>query len=111
MEYLVPVIILLLRGLLWGVLVNKVIQHKGYARNWFWWGFLFGLAALAFALLKPQIGRTAVSNGWKTEQNRIQQKMLNQKLLENGGWICSCGRVNANYVTTCPCGVNHQKYE
>lgn len=26
-------------GTVWGVVVNKVIENKGYQENWFWWGF------------------------------------------------------------------------
>ncbi len=28
----------------------------------------------------------------------------NARLMANGGWTCSCGRVNASYVSTCACG-------
>jgi hypothetical protein len=27
-------------------------------------------------------------------------------MLANGGWKCTCGRVNADYVSTCVCGKN-----
>jgi hypothetical protein len=27
-------------------------------------------------------------------------------MLATGGWKCSCGRVNADYVSTCACGVS-----
>lgn len=30
----------------------------------------------------------------------------NDHLLSDGGWRCSCGRVNARYVTSCGCGRN-----
>ena len=28
------------------------------------------------------------------------------EIMRNGGWNCSCGRVNASYVSTCACGKN-----
>ncbi len=111
MEYVIGIIILLLRGLLWGVLADKIVHGKGYDENWFWWGFFFGLATVIFALLKPAIKPSSANSGWKMEQNRIRQILLDKKLLEDGGWVCSCGRVNANYVTTCPCGVNQRKHQ
>lgn len=26
-----------------------------------------------------------------------------------GGWTCTCGRNNAKYVATCPCGINRRE--
>lgn len=37
----------------WGIVVNKVIENKGYEENWFWWGFFFEVFALIAALAKP----------------------------------------------------------
>lgn len=37
----------------WGIIVNKVIENKGYEESWFWWGFFFGIFALIAALAKP----------------------------------------------------------
>ncbi|MBE6942240.1 MAG: hypothetical protein E7455_08170 [Ruminococcaceae bacterium] len=28
-----------------------------------------------------------------------------------GGWKCTCGRVNASYVSTCACGVNRREIQ
>ena len=28
------------------------------------------------------------------------------RLLSDGKWSCTCGRVNQSYTTTCPCGLN-----
>ena len=33
----------------------------------------------------------------------------NNKLLRNGGWKCSCGRVNAAYASSCVCGKSKYK--
>ena len=45
-------------GILWGIVVNKVIENKGYKGNWFWWGFFFSFFALIIALTKPNIKST-----------------------------------------------------
>ena len=34
----------------------------------------------------------------------VNQEAQTRKLLASGGWECSCGRVNADYVSTCACG-------
>ena len=31
--------------IIWGIVVNKVIENKGYQENWFWWGFFFWIFA------------------------------------------------------------------
>lgn len=41
--------------IVWGVVVNKVIENKGYQENWFWWGFFFGIFALIVAVTKQNI--------------------------------------------------------
>ena len=77
--------------IMFGKFTQKVIYDKGYNENWFWWGFFFGWIALLVAALKqpvPQPDEAARRN----EQIR------------NGYWLCSCGRTNAPYITTCVCG-------
>lgn len=110
MEYIIIGVMLALLhcGALCGVLANKLIRDKGYRENWFWWGFFFGPIAVAIACMKPAAKRASAARSWKADQNRVRQRLLNEKLLEEGGWACSCGRVNAHYVTTCPCGINQR---
>ena len=43
----------LVYGIGFGVVTNKVIKNKGYKENWFWWGCLFGVFALIVACTKP----------------------------------------------------------
>ena len=47
-------------GIIWGIVVNKVIENKGYDENWFWWGFFFGIFALIIALTKQSVNTTKV---------------------------------------------------
>ena len=37
-------------GIIWGIVVNKVLENKGYKEDWFWWGFFFGILAVLVAL-------------------------------------------------------------
>lgn len=48
---------------IWGVVVKKVIEDKGYQENWFWWGFFFGIFALIVALTKQSVNTTKVIVG------------------------------------------------
>jgi len=43
----------LVYGIIFGIVTNKVIKNKGYKENWFWWGCLFGVFALIVACTKP----------------------------------------------------------
>lgn len=102
-----------------GYITNEILKNKGYSLNWFWWGFFFGLWAILFALIKPDLTRTYSDNQGNTflhdyaeeEYNRRNnvsgeklQNINDIKLMDNGGWKCSCGRINASYVGTCGCG-------
>ena len=117
------VIICLIIGIgertLLGYITNEILKNKGYSENWFWWGFLFGIWAILFAFIKPDLTRTYSDNQVNTflhdyaeeEYNRRNnvsgeksQNINDIKIIDNGGWKCSCGRINASYVGTCGCG-------
>lgn len=42
----------------------------------------------------------------KTEPEEIDSPKLDEKVLQEGGWKCTCGRMNAQYVFSCACGRN-----
>lgn len=101
-------------GTVWGVVVNKVIENKGYRENWFWWGFFFGFLALIVALTKPNIPRTTSDTGsYFNDTSSVVGKdyVFRGFGYEGrvdqvpGGWRCQhCGKINAGYVGTCGCG-------
>ena len=39
----------------------------------------------------------------------VNEELHNRNILASGGWKCSCGRVNADYVSTCACGKNRHE--
>lgn len=92
------IIVVIIRGCVWGFATTAVIDNKGYDENWFWWGFFFGLIALLVALSKPEACPTGVLSP------QLAQEAEEQRLLEADGWECSCGRVNPSYTGTCACG-------
>ena len=80
-------------GVIWGVVVDKVIENKGYSSNWFWWGFFFGIFALIVALTKPEAPKTKIISD-----------------TNDRSWECVvCGAKNSMYVGTCSCGNTREK--
>ena len=66
--------------IIWGIVVNKVIENKGYQENWFWWGFFFGIFALIVALTKQSVNTTKVVLE-STSKNDVKQT---REMLTNG---------------------------
>ena len=83
-------ICLLTWGLIWGIVVQKVVINRGYNENWFKWGFFFHIFALIVALTKPQ--------------RNVYPPLYFQPV----GWKCSCGLINSPYTKTCVCGRRYQ---
>lgn len=108
MEYVIGLLFYVLCGVIFGLLTAKVIRDKGYKENWFWWGFFFGFIALVIAIVKPVYTQSTFSKTLQAQMNKQEKIHLNQTLLAEGGWKCTCGRINAKYVTTCPCGLNQR---
>ncbi len=96
------IVLVLIYAVIWGAVLRKVIQNKGYeesyANRWFWWGFFFGLFALIVALTKPVYQKPI------TENNYILYPKPND-------WTCTCGRTNPAYTGTCSCGRTKQEVQ
>lgn len=110
-------IILIVQAIIFGFATKIVIENKGYEDNWFWWGFCFGLIALIVACARPQnidysyfrnqtpqSTNTGYPTSYGNNLTNAANKVHNEKLLANGGWKCSCGKVQASYVSSCSCG-------
>ena len=41
----------------------------------------------------------------------VNQEVHNRQLMASGGWKCSCGRTNADYISTCACGKGKHEAE
>lgn len=112
MEYLLYVVFF---AVCFGFATRAIIHNKGYDENWFWWGFFFGIFALIVACAKPQnvyytdSNPSSQSNNFYNYTNNgnyisESERIRNRDILNAGGWQCPCGRLNANYVSTCTCG-------
>ena len=58
-EIIVPILLMIVRGLIWGFITQVIIDNKGRSENWFWWGFFFGI--IASWLLNIQFEPTILS--------------------------------------------------
>lgn len=122
-------IIWLISALIWGFIVRKVAENRGYYNdNSFWWGFFLGLIGLIVILTRPErrtysgysqysapSASSTQTGAWICPncgtQNRLSNTCITCAKQRPGprggteGWRCRCGRTNASYVGTCSCGL------
>ena len=100
------IIIVLVYGIIMGFATKAIIENKGYNDNWFWWGFFFGIIALIVAAARPQcVSSIEMNRGLAEEQEKQNElKRKDGRMLQEDGWKCICGQLNASYVGTCSCG-------
>ena len=106
LTYLLCILACLAHSIIFGVATDVVIKNKGYYDNWFWWGFFFGTVALIVAWAKPQRITHGTPSRYSEAPFYKNTPTHDEQLLSDGGWACSCGMVNASYVSTCCCGKN-----
>ncbi|MBP1546504.1 MAG: SHOCT domain-containing protein [Oscillospiraceae bacterium] len=97
-------IFIIIVSIVWGYATQAVITNKGYDERWFLWGFFFGIIAFLVALSKPPYipptsNKPSNLSAIADEEDRKRKRQQNY-------WECSCGRMNAPYVTTCVCGLS-----
>lgn len=107
-------IVLIVRGIIWGFATNAVLSNKGYSDNWFLWGFFFGIIPFIVALTKPNNYSYSNYSSYDDNDSLYGSRTNNtnaslfgdksQEVLRQDGWTCTCGRVNAAYIGTCACG-------
>ena len=114
---LVFFIIYVLIGCLWGGITSAIVKDKNLTSPaWFWCGFassflagffggifsgfLGGIPAVIIAVTLPAYNGDEVK---QDVENRLVA-MENEKRLQETGWRCSCGNLNASYTGTCSCG-------
>lgn len=95
-------------GLIFGFVTKKIGENKGYD-NQFWWGFWLGVIGVIVVAVKPD----NISSGYVSQNHENHEYDERLHALANGHeyapretWQCwNCRRTNADYVTTCLCGV------
>lgn len=81
-------IISLILAVIYGTVTKYMNEGKGYTGG-FAWGFWLGIIGIIVVACKPQNIRIYTET---SESHRVTWKCL------------KCGRINADYVTTCICG-------
>ena len=98
---IIYLIILIVVGSVFGIATQSIIDNKGYDEKWFWWGFFFGFIAMLVAISKPE---NHAYEGANPKWMQSSSDSRDDAILKQGGWRCTCGRVNSSYTGTCACG-------
>ena len=92
------------------VLSNKfadIAEDKGYTRtSYFWACFFLGTLGCLMVAALPDLEVRAMVRKLKSANNT---SFADTNILQNGGWKCDCGRINASYVSSCVCGKNKRQ--
>ena len=90
-------------ALLWGLLTQWVIKEKkGYDKNWFWWGFFFGVIAFLIALSRPQNERQTIT---VAPYSPDRSPVIEEVKFHGEGWECKrCSNMNPKDAAFCQCG-------
>lgn len=80
--------------------LSDIAEKKGYnQRRYFWMCFFFGTIAYCITAALPD-GRIEEL----TRRIDALEKIPSEDSLQNGNWLCTCGKVHASYITSCSCG-------
>lgn len=91
-----------------------VANAKGYYESkYLWICFFFGLVGYLLVIALPardnKTQKDSATASLAETVRREEAKRQEEKIMNSGGWKCSCGRVNANYVSTCACGKSRRE--
>lgn len=103
----------LVTAIIWGIITYSVNNNKGYYGG-FWWGFFLGFIGLIVVACKTDNRTLAYyrSQEEETVHRYNSNEINNARLINEGGWKCAkCGRTNANYVTSCICGISKKEMQ
>ena len=90
---------------------------KGYyERKYLWICFVFGVIGYLLVIALPDRGNSKPAAATPSQQPlqmgyQEAPKPQAEQPLAAGGWRCSCGRANPNYITTCICGKSRREVE
>ena len=100
------IIVVIVHGIFWGSMAQSAADRKGLGPNWFLCGFFLG--PIGYLVAKVQDDRFPKTYTSPEVKARVrykpsyeQQRNNPQAAIQNNFWTCSCGRVNASYITTC----------
>lgn len=108
-DLLWPFLWAVIKGLIWGFATAAIRNKRGYGRRWFWFGFFLGLIPFIIACCIPAKPVDPSEERDRLLANQKARDYLARSTVAGGGWQCSCGRVNAAYVSTCTCGLGKRQ--
>lgn len=81
------------------------IINGNYATGFFVLATMFALLGIGFIALYYM---SKMVNGQEKllalNSTTVDNATRNEQIIADGGWKCSCGRINPHYVSTCVCG-------
>ena len=96
----------LISAVVFGFITKHINESKGYEGG-FAWGFWLNIIGIIVVACKPDNrAYTPISSHNSNDLSPLAQEARERSILADGGWKCTCGRVNYHYVSTCWCGRN-----
>ena len=85
----------------------EIAEMKGHEHDtYFWFTFIFGVIGMLMVIALPDMSNTMEDNANKNADTQVMSPTNARASAPPvaGNWKCTCGRVNASYVSTCACG-------
>ena len=98
----------LIVAIIFGLITKHINESKGYSGG-FAWGFWLSLIGIIVVACKPDNRAYSQNQQSSYNMSALEEEARDRKIISDGGWKCSCGRVNYSYTTSCVCG--KKKYE
>ena len=112
--YILVAIVSLIINILICTKFADIAEDKGYSHSsYFWCCFFLGITGYIMVAALPDLiarGKTQTNNHtatWPANSGASQSVVShspNYNASAPGSWTCTCGRVNASYVSSCFCG-------
>ena len=108
MEFLILVVALIIHIAV-TIKFSIIATEKGYdGKNYFWVCFFLGTIGFIMVAALPDQNLyyliSELQNNKASQSEKIHRITDHPSAPPSGSWQCDCGRVNANYVSSCSCG-------
>ena len=106
--YLVMLILTIVNACIFGVITKVINERKGYYGG-FAWGFWLGWIGIIVVACRESASYTPKESIIvRPQKSGLPHNAISNSAPSGGGWKCSCGRINAAYISSCVCGLNKQ---